>query len=186
MNEPHIEGIIEAVKLWKLKDYAMGNRDSLPQLGFLPEGAETYEAVPQWVMQEALNAVGGDVPTALHSILYSIPMNFPDVTKLRAITFIADGYTATRDKDDEPIRGSMKEDFMSNPDTDVTECLTVLMADDDLVGGVDIAIAQVPYAMVEGGFLEFKDAVIHVDDDKTKVQGAIADVIREVWRAQSC
>jgi len=186
ISETHVEGVVEAVKQWKLRDFQMGNRDSLPQLGFMPDGADAYEAVPQWVMLDAIEKASGNTALALHMVLYSIPKNFPDVTKFRALTFIADGYTATRQKGDPFPDESLEEEFKTNPATDVVECVTVLMADDDLVGGVDLAIAQIPYVIGDGGVMTFGDADIHIDADDHKVKGTIADIVRDVWKRQSC
>jgi hypothetical protein len=179
-----MENIITAVKEWKVGDYALGNRDALPQLGFVIQGSEEFERVPDVVMEHALNVCDGEVARALKSILLSLPHNFPEITGYKALTFVADGYTTTRPKDQFMDQAeSLEHEFRTNPATTVTECLTVLFAEDDLVGGVEMSMAQVPYVIGDGGVIEFKDHIIHIESDTNRVEGRIPDLVREAFHA---
>ena len=181
MDKEQMEGMCIPLMKWKQEAFAMGERDVPPQLAVLFDGREELEPVPDWILSKAYRKTG-TVGGAVSLVLRGIAERWPGFTKYRMVMLATDGYAREGDKDMEmPERGDLGEDFRSNPATDVTECMTLTVATDDLVGGVELAMAQMPYVVTDGGVMDFKEPTYMLDSDN--VGGDVADQLRAVFHA---
>lgn len=192
MNEERVNEMMEAVKGWVQACHSQGLPDLRPQLAFLPNGEEQYIVVPDWVVDAALVEVGGEVADGMELILSGIPAQAPEAgltfNGFKSVTIVADGYMLLAEGDEgnaiETEDNGLQRDFETNPASKVSEAISILMADDDLVGGVELTLVQLPYFKTDGGLLHFRPPTVHTDDGH--VQGRFPDMMRRVWaNAQS-
>ena len=183
MDEEQMKDLCTGLMAWKKEAFSMGERDVPPQLAILFDGSEEIEPVPDWILEKAYRKVG-NVGGAVSLVLRGIAERWPKFTKFRMVLLVTDGYARQGEKDMKmPERGELGEDFKSNPATDVTECLTLTVATDDLVGGVEMAMAQMPYVITDGGVMDFKEITYVLDDDD--IGGDVANQLRAVLHAVS-
>ena len=183
MDEEQMEGLCLPLMKWKQEAFAMGERDVPPQLAIQFDGKEELEPVPDWILSKAYRKTG-TVGGAVSLVLRGIAEGWSEFTKFRMVMLVTDGYMRSGVQDEDmPERGAMGEDFRSNPATDVIECMTLTVATDDLVGGYDMALAQMPYVVTDGGVMDFKETKYILDSDD--VGGDVVDQLRAVLNAVS-
>lgn len=187
MNEERMNEMLEAVKGWVQACHGQGHSDLRPQLAFLPNGEEQYIVVPDWVVDAALVKCGGEVADGMELILSGIPAQAPDAglefNGFKSVTIVADGYMLLAEGGDgkaTEVLDELQRDFETNPASKVSEAISIFMADDDLVGGVELTLVQLPYFKTDGGLLHFRPPTIHTDE-AGNVEGRFPDMIRRVW-----
>lgn len=125
------------------------------------------------------------VPMALDFMFYYLKRGHPGVPHLHGedrlvdMAICSDGYGITADKDYEPERGDLRDDFLLNPDSKVIEMITAAIYCDDMVGGVDSFVATQDYTIGDGGVLvwsEPHDVIVTNSRDGSDV-GAISGVV---------
>lgn len=178
-----LDWLIEPTMDWKQADFALGNRDSLPQVMFMVNGYEEMEVTPDFIMDMTLAKVGGDSSTALKAVLALVPkarLSDDEFPGFRVIIFVADGYRKM--VPDFAAYGNGEEleaEFKNLPGSDVTEAITIVVAEDNLVGGVDMVAAEMPYGVGDMGKLVFDTPTIHGTDERH--EGRVPDIIREAF-----
>ena len=178
MDNRNMVALCDMAMKWKQGVMAdLGIRDLPPMLAYQVDGSDDIVAVPNEVMAAAMNSTKGDTASAIEVVLKMVPDVFPDVTSFRQIMLVADGYMLESESE-APPEMSLQHDFNTNMDTKVTECLTITVVEDDLVGGCDIRTAQAPYFLDDGGRIEAKEVIYHPEG---VVGGRIPEVMREVF-----
>lgn len=176
MDQQQMETLALPLMDWKKEAFAIGVRDVPPQLAIQFDGSDEIEPVPDWILSKAFDKTG-TVGRAVSLVLRGIAEKWPDFTKYRLVMLATDGYT--RHGDSIPERGELGDDFRNNPASDVTECMTLVVASDDLVGGVDVQMVRMPYVVTDGGVMEFKEPTYYFDD----VGGDVVEHLKEVFHA---
>jgi hypothetical protein len=157
-------------------------RDAPPNLGFLLDGDEEMQHVPAegWMAAEAMFSDRG--MAEMIRILLGYVRTWDEFTRFRKIVFVSEGYGyPTESLDDVPE--SLEHDFKTNPATKVRENLTVTIAQDDLVGGCEIASAIIELRITDGGELVFDEPEIIGSDGPH--EGNVIDVLRGAINAGS-
>lgn len=76
-------------------------------------------------------------------------------------------------------RGDLRDDFETNPASDVTEILITLTATDDLCGGCDIQHVIQPYTVTDGGVIQWGEPITAGADG-----GQVSSVLKEHFRKE--
>ena len=159
-----------------------GHRDSPPVIGVMLKGWDEFHIAPPEIINLAWEITKGDTPAAVKAVIESAPASFEGTfSGFHRIFLAADGYGSATESIDDHQRGDLERDFKSNPASEVIEVLTVTVIGDDLVGGAEMAMAQCPYVVTDGGVMEFKQIELASDTDDGKIGGAVPDAMREAF-----
>ena len=171
-----LEEVAGVAQTWK-KDLWIedGCRDSPASLGWMVKGSEQLEHCDPEVMGMLYRDTGdGDMPSVIYSVLIHKAKD-EGFTQFEEIIFMTDSFGYAGSQDEMPE--SLEQDFLTNPESKVYEQLTVAIAADDLVGGVDYGVAMAPYRIVDGGEMVFDDLIVSTNESKDPIRGSIIEVM---------
>ena len=174
--------VVEGLKDEKKEQwYQYGQRDMEPHIVVVlrEAGAHLIPGVADAASNglrigDIIRAIHQSMPIPLHERLESMWLGL-DVLVRRSVDPSVSAQTE---------HGQLRQDWETNPSTDVTEALTVIVASDDLCGGCDIQQAIVPYRVGDGGVLAFDEAD-YGDQGEVDVGGDIADALHELFKRES-
>jgi hypothetical protein len=156
-----------------------GERDTVPviALHFDYDGETRSVDVPHDDIQSALN---NDITVGqiVAAIFGTMPQ--PLLNKLDELWMCVDAYTEVRGSlDDLPQRGDMREDFRTNPATNVSETLITIVASDDRCGGCNIQEVNQHYTVSDGGVM-----IWGTPESRDDGGGAVIEAIKAGFRKE--
>ena len=166
------EAMLGPIKTWREAMWNdLGVKDVPPTIGFLIDGNDNYDYCPTEFINELI-AMSGDDPDMggiVHAIVFQ-RSTFEGFTKYREITAVLDSYSYEGDGE---MPDSLANDFKTNLTTKVTEQVTLIVAADDLVGGVEVVVGMLPYSIDDGGVMVWGEPRFYDDDYKSRIVDAM-------------
>lgn len=162
-----VEAICDPTKQWRETVWEQaGLRDAPPSIGYLIEGEQQYGYPPMHILADLCDQAGEDMASVVYTVLKT-RAEFDGFTKFRQVIGIFDSYGYDGDVKQAREEGitDLEEDFQTNPASKVTEQVTIIIAADDLVGGVEAAVGLLPYSISDGGQMTWGDLKVYTEDD---------------------
>ena len=153
-----------------------GERDMSPRIATAIHGAPEMLEVDAESLAEYLED-GHSLADAIRIMDDTIPDDLRD--KLAQVWVGIDAYSAIRDNVDDLERGRLRDQFMTEPDPGITECIITIVASDDRCGGCDIQSLRQPYTITDGGRIKWGDKAADGD-----FGGDVTDAINELFKRE--
>lgn len=155
-----------------------GARDAPPTIGFLIDGDDQYRHPPPAFLIDLLEQAGDDFASVIYTVLKT-RAGMDNFTRFREVITILDSYgLAPGEIEEDGDPRQLEKDFQTNPASKVTEQVTLLIAADDLVGGVETVIGLMPYTISDGGEMVWSEPRVLGEEEKAIVETPILDAMQ--------
>lgn len=170
-----------------------GARDMPPAIGFVTD--EGLIRVPPHVI-DTIAGETSTVPDLIDRLLQGVVDGKTPVRmdQIRSIVLIADGYSCLSDgPDDMPSFGddqSMMESFFNDPESPVSESITIYFVERDVVGGCTVNLARQAYHLDDGQRLMWDEPPFYiipdedVNQDGWDLEGPLHQVFQKYMRTE--